>query len=66
MSQGNAMNRLSRLAGHLIQQQSFYPLFPPPPEGQAQVGGGALIPHPPVVGTDRRPVLLTVCAHCSV
>lgn len=30
-------NRLARLAAHLVQQQSFYPLFPPPPEGQAQL-----------------------------
>lgn len=27
-------NRLARLAAHLLQQQSFYPLFPPPPDGQ--------------------------------
>jgi DNA polymerase alpha subunit B len=33
----NVGNRLARLAAHMVQQQSFYPLFPPPPEGQAQL-----------------------------
>lgn len=30
-------NRLARLAGHLLQQQSFYPLFPPPAGSAAQL-----------------------------
>lgn len=30
-------NRLARLAGHLLQQQSFYPLFPPPAGSTAQL-----------------------------
>ena len=30
-------NRLARLAGHLLQQQSFYPLFPPPATSAAQL-----------------------------
>lgn len=33
----NTGNRLARLAAHLLQQQSFYPLFPPPADGQAQL-----------------------------
>lgn len=28
-------NRLARLSSHLLRQQSFYPLFPPPPGGSA-------------------------------
>ncbi|CAN0438366.1 unnamed protein product, partial [Laminaria digitata] len=30
-------NRMGRLAGHLLQQQSFYPLFPPPAGSAAQL-----------------------------
>lgn len=30
-------NRLARLAGHMLAQQSFYPLFPPPPSSAAQL-----------------------------
>lgn len=30
-------NRLARLTGHLLQQQSFYPLFPPPAGSPAQL-----------------------------
>ncbi|EKU20784.1 DNA polymerase alpha subunit B, partial [Nannochloropsis gaditana CCMP526] len=33
----NPGNRLARLAAHLLQQQSFFPLFPPPADGQAQL-----------------------------
>ncbi|CAB1103712.1 unnamed protein product [Ectocarpus sp. CCAP 1310/34] len=34
---GKGTNRLARLAGHLLQQQSFYPLFPPPAGSAAQL-----------------------------
>lgn len=34
---GQGTNRLARLAGHLLQQQSFYPLFPPPAGSAAQL-----------------------------
>lgn len=30
-------NRLARLAAHLLLQQSFYPLFPPPESSSAQL-----------------------------
>ncbi len=30
-------HRLTRLAGHLLEQQSFFPLLPPPPALAAQV-----------------------------
>lgn len=30
-------NRLARLAGHMLAQQSFYPLFPAPPASAAQL-----------------------------
>ena len=33
----NVGHRLSRLAGHLLQQQSFYPVFPAPSSSAAQV-----------------------------
>lgn len=34
---GKGTNRLARLAGHMLQQQSFYPLFPPPAGSAAQL-----------------------------
>lgn len=34
---GQGTNRLARLAGHMVQQQSFYPLFPPPAGSAAQL-----------------------------
>lgn len=34
---GQGTNRLARLAGHMLQQQSFYPLFPPPAGSAAQL-----------------------------
>lgn len=33
----NCENRLSRLAGHILEQQSFYPMFPSPDKLHPQV-----------------------------
>lgn len=34
---GTSGNRLARLAGHMLLQQSFYPVFPPPITSPAQL-----------------------------
>lgn len=34
----NNANRLTRLASHILQQQSFYPIFPPSTKTPSQVG----------------------------
>lgn len=36
-AEGTRGNRLARLAGHMLSQQSFYPLFPPPITSPAQL-----------------------------